>query len=195
MSLRSVTISLFVTACLAVGAAPASGAAQQALPRSRQYRTVLTLIGSEYEDAHNNLLNGPRPTPCPRLHPSPMPPGCWTWSANHLGRGTYQLERPHLDATQITWTIVFTDQYGDTLTGELHEGFIPDPSPTDTVTHANRYPKTYTITGGTGRHAGAAGTLTTTDVTTSVSVDPTTGTAHTKLTTRAQGTIALPTVP
>jgi hypothetical protein len=81
---------------------------------------------------------------------------------------------------------------GDNLTGNVAEGFIPDPSPSDAITHANRYPATYTFTGGTGHFAGVTGVLIATATTTTVKVDPATGTAHTKFASKAVGTLTFP---
>ena len=118
--------------------------------------------------------------------------GCWTWTAKHLGHGTYTLSQPNLDGAHLVWTFTYTDTRGDNLTGTLAEGFIPDPSPSDAITHANRYPATYTFTGGTGPFGGVTGVLTATATTTTVKVDPATGTAHTKFASKAVGTLTFP---
>jgi hypothetical protein len=118
--------------------------------------------------------------------------GCWTWTAKHLSHGTYTLSQPSLNGVHLIWTFTYTDSHGDNLTGTVAEGFIPDPSPSDAITHANRYPATYTFTGGTGHFAGVTGVLTAAATTTTVKVDPATGTAHTKFASTAVGTLTFP---
>ena len=118
--------------------------------------------------------------------------GCWTWTAKHLGHGTYTLSQPSLEGAHLSWNFTYTDSHGDNLTGNVAEGFIPDPSPSDAITHANRYPATYTFTGGTGHFAGVTGVLISTATTITVEVDPATGTAHSKFASKAVGKLTFP---
>jgi hypothetical protein len=114
---------------------------------------------------------------------------CWTWTATHLGHGTYAIAQPKLEASHLDWAFTYTNANGDTLTGTLVEGFIADPSTLNATTHANRYPETYTFTAGTGRFAGVTGTLTDTTTTSTVTVDPATGIAHTQFSSQSVATL------
>src|SRR5262249_60539592 len=117
---------------------------------------------------------------------------CWTWAANRLGRGTYTLGQPNLQGTHLVWTFSLTDTRGNSLTGNLTEHFSPDPSPSDALTHANRYPATYAFTAGTGRFAGVTRVLTATATRTTVDVAPPTGTAHANCRRTSTGSVTFP---
>jgi hypothetical protein len=190
--MRRLTIVLALSSFAAVGGTASAAAPPHAPSRPHTYRTVIHLSGDEYEDAQNNLLNNSRGTKCSPPPGVPVRMGCWTWSAKHLGHGIYTLSQPNLEGTHLVWTFTYADSRGDSLTGNLVEGFIPDPSPSDAITHANRYPATYTFTGGTGQFAGVTGVLTATATTITVGVDPTTGTAHSKFAGEAVGTLTFP---
>jgi hypothetical protein len=190
--MRRLTIFLALSTFAAIGGTASAAGPPHAPSRPHTYRTVIHLSGDEYEDAQNNLLNNSRGTKCSAPPDVTVRMGCWTWTAKHLGHGTYTLSQPRLDGAHLVWTFTYTDSHGDNLTGSVVEGFIPDPSPSDAITHANRYPATYTFTGGTGPFAGVTGVLTATATTTTVKVDPATGTAHTKFASRAVGTLTFP---
>jgi hypothetical protein len=190
--MRRLTIFLVLSSFAAMGGAASAAAPPHAPSRPHAYRTVIHLSGDETEDAQNNLLNNSRGTKCPAPPAVPVRMGCWTWTAKHLGHGTYTLSQPSLDGAHLTWTFTYTDSRGDNLTGNLVEGFIPDPSPCDAITHANRYPATYTFTSGTGHLAGVTGVFTSTTTTITVKVDPATGTAHSKCASEAVGTLTFP---
>jgi hypothetical protein len=190
--MRRLTIFLALSSFAAIGGTASAAALPHAPSRPHTYRTVIHLSGDEYEDAQNNLLNNPRGTECSAPPDVPVRMGCWTWTAKHLGHGTYTLSQPRLDGAHLSWNFTYTDSHGDNLTGNVAEGFIPDPSPSDAITHANRYPATYTFTGGTGHFAGVTGVLTATATTTTVKVDAATGTAHTKFASKAVGTLTFP---
>ena len=187
--MRKITICFLALTVLAVIAGPASALGADAASQSHSYRTVVRLSGDEYSDAQNNVLNNPRSAKCSAPPGSTAPVGCWTWTAKHLGHGTYTISQPSLQGAQLVWSFSYTDTRGDSLTGTLAERYIPDPSPSDALTHANRYPATYTVTGGTGRFAGGTGVLNSTATRTTVSVNPTTGVAHTKYASTATGTL------
>jgi hypothetical protein len=189
--MRRLTIVLALSSFAAIGGT-APAAPPHAPSRPHTYRTVIHLSGDEYEDAQDNLLHSPRGTKCSAPPDVPVRMGCWTWTAKHLGHGTYTLTQPSLDGAHLSWNFTYTDSHSDNLPGNVAEGFIPDPSPSDAITHANRYPATYTFTGGTGHFAGVTGVLTATATTTTVKVDPATGTAHTKFTSKAVGTLTFP---
>jgi hypothetical protein len=190
--MRRLTIVLALCSFAAVGGTASAAAPPHTPSRPHTYRTVIHLSGDEYEDAQNNLLNNARGTKCSAPPDVPVRRGCWTWTAKPLGHGTYTLSQPSLEGARLIWTFTYTDSHGDNLTGTVAEGFIPDPSPSDAITHANRYPATYTFTGGTGHFAGVTGVLTATATTTTVKVDPATGTAHTKFASKAVGTLTFP---
>jgi hypothetical protein len=190
--MRRLTIFLALSSFAAIGGAASAAAPPHAPWRPHTYRTVIHLSGDEYEDAQNNLLNNARGTKCSAPPDVAVRMGCWTWTAKHLGHGTYTLSQPSLDGAHLVWTFTYTDSRGDNLTGNVAEGFIPDPSPSDALTHANRYPATYTFTGGTGHFAGVTGGLVGTATTTTVKVDPATGTAHSKFASKAVGTLTFP---
>jgi hypothetical protein len=190
--MRRLTIVLALSGLAAVGGTASAAALSHAPSRPHTYRTVIHLSGDEYEDAQNNLLNNPRGTKCPAQPDVPVRMGCWTWTAKHLGHGTYALSQPSLEGARLVWTFTYTHSRGDNLTGTVAEGFIPDPSPSDAITHANRYPATYTFTGGTGHFAGVTGVLTATETTITVEVDPTTGTAHSNFASKVVGTLTFP---
>jgi hypothetical protein len=190
--MRRLTIVLALSSFAAVGGTASAAAPPHAPSRPHTYRTVIHLSGDEYEDSLNNLLNNPRDTKCPAPPDVSVRMGCWTWTAKHLGHGTYTLGQPSLEGARLIWTFTYTDSRGENLTGTVAEGFIPDPSPSDAITHANRYPATYTFTGGTGPFAGVTGVLTATATTTTVDVDPATGTAHSKFASKAVGTLTFP---
>jgi hypothetical protein len=190
--MRSLTIFLALSSFAAIGGAASAVAPAQAPSRPHTYRTVIHLSGDEYEDAQNNLLNNPRATKCPAQRDVPVRIGCWTWTAKHLGHGTYTLSQPSLQGDRLVWTFTYMDSRGQSLTGNLAEGYIPDPSPSDALTHANRYPATYTFTGGTGRFAAVTGSLMATATTITVRVDRATGTAHSKFASKSVGTLTLP---
>ena len=181
-------LTVLIASAGLASALPASAASQS--PHS--YRTVVRLSGDEYSDAQNNLLNNPPNTKCSTPPGSTTPNGCWTWTAKHLGHGAYTISQPSLQGAQLVWSFSYTDTRGDNLTGTLTERYIPDPSPSDALTHANRYPATYTVTGGTGRFAGGTGVLNATATRTTVSVNPATGVAHTKYASTATGTLTFP---
>jgi len=190
--MRKITICLLALTILVAIAGPASAPRVNAASQSHSYRTVVRLSGDEYSDAQNNLLNNSRRTKCSTPPGSTTPVGCWTWTAKHLGHGTYTISQPRLQGAQLEWSFSYTDTRGDSLTGTLAERYIPDPSLSDALTHANRYPATYTVTGGTGRYAGGTGVLTSTATRTTVSVNPATGVAHTKYASTATGTLTFP---
>jgi len=191
LGVRRVTVAIIVAlASLAAVGGTASASAPQPSPSGPvPYRVVIKLSGNEYEDAQNNLVNGPRGTKCSPQQNGSVTAGCWTWTAPHLGQGTYAIAQPRLDGSHLAWTFTYTNSNGETLTGNLVEGFIEDPSTLDAITHANRYPQTYTFTGGTGRFAGVTGVLTGTTTTTTVSVDPATGVAHVQFISESVGTL------
>jgi hypothetical protein len=189
---RRLTIFLALSSFAAIGGTGSAVAPPHAPSRPYTYRTVIHLSGDEYEDAQNNLLNNPRDTKCPAPPDVPVRMGCWTWTAKPLGHGTYTLGQPSLDGAHLIWTFTYTNSRGDSLTGNVAEGFIPDPSPSDAITHANRYPATYTFTGGTGHFAGVSGVLIGTATTITVEVDRATGTAHSKFASKAVGTLTFP---
>jgi len=190
--MRTITICFLTLAVLAAIGDPASAFASEAPSQPHSYRTVIRLSGDEHSDPQGNVLSNPRRGKCPPPPPDAAPMGCWTWTANRLGHGTYTLGQPSLQGTQLVWTFSFADTRGDTLTGNLTEHFIPDPSPSDALTHANRYPATYTFTAGTGRFAGVAGVLTATATTTTVDIAPKTGTAHTRFRSTSTGSLTFP---
>jgi len=183
---------LALSAIAAIGGASATAAAPQPPSRPHNVRTLVNLSGDEYHDAQNNLLKNPRGTKCSSAPGARAPTGCWTWEAKNLGHGTYTLTQPSLRGGHLVWTFTYTDARGGALTGDLVERFIPDPSPSDALTHANRYPATYTITGGTGRFSGVTGLLTATTTKITVDVDPSSGTAHSRFAAKAVGTITFP---
>jgi hypothetical protein len=188
--MRRLTIFLVASSLAAVGGT--SSAAISAHAPSHTYRIVINLSGDAYQNAQNNVLRRPRQGQCPTPPGVPVPMGCWTWSAKHLGHGTYTLSQPSLQGARLVWTFTYTDLRGESLTGNLAEGYIPDPSPSDALTHANRYPATYTFTGGTGRFAGVTGSLMATTTTTTVEVDRATGNAHSKFASKSVGTLTFP---
>jgi hypothetical protein len=190
--MRRLAIFLALSTFAAIGGAASAAASPHGPSRPHTYRIVMNLSGDEYEDAQNTLLNRPRGSRCPRPPDAPERVGCWAWTAKHLGHGTYTLSQPSLQGAHLVWTFTFTDSRANSLTGDLVEGFIPDPSPADAITHANRYPATYTVTGGTGRFAGVAGVLASTATTTRVNVDPETGTAHSRFANTAVGNLTFP---
>jgi hypothetical protein len=184
---RALTIFLalgsFVASCgPAFAAAPPSSP-----PGPHTYGIVIKLSGDEYSDAQNNVLED-RETRCSPAHNIAVPAGaCWTWTAKHLGHGTYATTEPRFEGVHLVWTFTYTDSRGETLTGNVVEGYVPDPSRSDAITHANRYPETYEFTGGTGRFSGVTGVLTGTRTTLIVSVDPATGVAHSQFSGRSVG--------
>jgi hypothetical protein len=195
LGFRSPTVAIIVALA---SLAAAGGTALAAVPRRspagpHSYRIVIKISGNQYEDAQNNLVNGPPGTRCSSPQSASSTAGCWTWTATHLGHGTYAIAQPRLDGPHLAWTFTCTDSHGDTLTGNLVEGFIADPSTLDANTHANRYPETYTFTAGTGRFTGVTGVLNGTTTTTTVTVAPTTGIAHTQLTSQSTGTLTFKT--
>jgi hypothetical protein len=191
--MRRIAVFLLLLAGIAVAGAPATAVAAPDRPsRPHTSRMVIRLSGDEYSDAQNNLVASPRRTRCPSPSGGPGQLGCWTWTAKGLGHGSYTLSQPMLQGSGLLWTFTYTDSHGDSLTGNLVEGFIPDPSPSDALTHANRYPATYTFTGGTGRFAGVTGTLTATATSTTVEPDPATGTAHSRFASTAKGNLRFP---
>jgi hypothetical protein len=190
--MRRLTIFLALSSFAAIGGTMSTAAPPHAPSRPHTYRTVIHLSGDEYEDAQNNLLNNPRETKCSAPPDVTVRMGCWTWTAKHLGHGTYTLSQPSLEGAHLIWTFTYTDSHGDNLTGNVAEGFIPGPSPSAAITHANRYPAAYTFTGGTGRFAGVTGVLRATATTITVEVDPATGTAHSKYASKAVGTLTFP---
>jgi hypothetical protein len=191
LGVRRATLAIIVAlGSLAATGGTASAAAQQPSPSGPQsYRIVIKLSGNQYEDAQNNLVNDPRATKCSPSQGVSVTAGCWTWTATHLGHGTYAIAQPRLEAAHLTWVFTYTNSNGETLTGNLVEGFIEDPSTLDATTHANRYPETYTFTGGTGRFAGVTGIMTGTTTTSTVTVDPATGIAHVQFTGQSIGTL------
>jgi hypothetical protein len=193
LPMHRVPILLALSGFVAIGGAASAAVTPNGPSPSHTDSAVINLSGDEYADANNNLLNSPRGMSCSAPAHAPAPVGCWTWSATHLGHGTYTLSQPRFRGAHLVWTITFTDTRGDSLTGELVEGFIPDPSPSDAITHANRYPATYTFSGGTGAWAGVVGRLNATTTTTTAAVDPATGTAHTRFASKAVGTLTIPT--
>jgi hypothetical protein len=190
--IRGVPMLLALGGFAATGGAASAALAPSGPSQPHTYHAVISLSGDEYEDAQNNVLNSPRGTNCSAPAPAPAPIGCWTWTAKHLGHGTYTLGQPRFRGAHLVWNVSFTNTRGDSMTGELVEGFIPDPSPADAITHANRYPATYTLSGGTGALAGVVGHLNATTTTTTVTVDPATGTAHTRFASKAVGTLTIP---
>jgi len=190
--MRRITICFVALTALASIGGPASALASGAPSQPHSYRTVIRLSGDEYSDAQGNVLSNQRRGKCPPPPSAAVPSGCWTWAANRLGHGTYTVGQPNLQGTQLVWTFSLTDTRGDSLTGNLTEHFSPDPSPSDALTHANRYPATYTFTAGTGRFAGVTGVLTAATTTTTVDVAPATGAAHTKFTSTSTGTLTFP---
>jgi hypothetical protein len=190
--MRKITICFLGLTVLAAIAAPASALRANAASQSHSYRTVVRLSGDEYSDAQNNVLNNPRGTKCSAPPGTTAPIACWTWTAKRLGHGAYTISQPSLQGAQLVWSFSYTDTRGDALTGTLAERYIPDPSPSDALTHANRYPATYTVTGGTGRFAGGTGVLNATATRTTVSISPATGVAHTKYASTAAGTLTFP---
>jgi hypothetical protein len=185
-------IAIFLLALISVAAAcgPAPAVVKpNALSRPHTFRVVVRLSGDEYSDAQNNVVNGPRRIRCSSPQGGSARFGCWTWTAKHLGHGTYTLSQPSLEGARLIWAFTYTDSRGENLTGNVAEGFIPDPSPSDALTHANRYPATYTFTGGTGHFAGVTGVLTATATTITVEVDSATGTAHSKFASKTVGTL------
>jgi hypothetical protein len=191
--MRKIMICFLSLAVLAAIAGAASALRANAASQSpHSYRTVIRLSGDEYSDAQNNVLNHPRGTKCSARPGSSALGGCWTWTAKHLGHGAYTISQPTLQGAQLVWSFSYTDTRGDSLIGTLTERYIPDPSPSDALTHANRYPATYTVTGGTGRFAGGTGVLNATATRTTVSVSPPTGVAHTKYASTAAGMLTFP---
>jgi len=190
--MRRLWMLLAVSAVAAIGGTSVAAAAPRAPSRSRTERTVIKLSGDEYHDAQNNVVENPRRTRCAAAPGAPATMGCWTWTAKNLGHGTYALGQPTLEGGHIVWTFTYTGSHGDTLIGNLLEGFIPDPSSTDALTHANRYPVTSTFTDGTGRFAGVTGVLTATATKVTTDVDPATGTAHTRFASTSVGTLTFP---
>ena len=190
--MRKITICFLALTVVAAIAGPASALAAEAASQSHSYRTVVRLSGDEYSDAQNAVLKNPRSAKCSAPPGNSVPMGCWTWTAKHLGHGAYTISQPSLQGAQLVWSFSYTDTRGDSLTGTLAERYIPDPSPSDALTHANRYPATYTVTGGTGRFAGGTGVLNATATRTTVSVNSATGVAHTKYASTAAGTLTFP---
>ena len=190
--MRRLTMFLVVSSLAAVAGIVPSAASAQAPPQQHTYRVIINLSGDEYHDAQNNVAPGPRQAKCPAPPGASVPMGCWTWTSKRLGHGTYSLSQPSLQGARLVWTFTYTDSRGQRLTGNLAEGYIPDPSPSDALTHANRYPATYTFTGGSGRFAGVTGNLTATVTTTQVEVDRSTGTAHSKFASKSAGTLTFP---
>jgi hypothetical protein len=190
--MRRLTIFLVVSSLAGVGWTLSAASSAHAPSQPHTYRTVINLFGDEYHDAQNNVLPSPRQAQCPAPPGVPVPMGCWTWTAKHLGHGTYTLSQPSLQGARLVWTFTYMDSRGQSLTGNLAEGYIPDPSPSDALTHANRYPATYTFTGGTGRFAGVTGSLMATATTITVRVDRATGTAHSKFASKSVGTLTFP---
>jgi len=189
----TVAIIVALASLAAAGGTAYAGALRPSPAGPHSYRVVIKISGNQYEDAQNNLVNGPPGTTCSSSQSASSTAGCWTWTATHLGHGTYAIAQPRLDGPHLAWTFTYTDSHGDTLTGELVEGFIADPSTLDAHTHANRYPETYTFTAGTGRFAGVTGVLNATATTTTVTVASTTGIAHAKFTSQSTGTLSFKT--
>ena len=150
------------------------------------YQIKMVIVGNEDSDPQANVLAGLCSTPT-----DTVVQGCWTWSAAQLGRGTYSIAHPTFQGLHLVWTFTCTDEKGDALTGTVTDNFIPDPSQLDAVTHANRYPASFAITGGTGRFAASTGVLTNTATTSDVSVDSRTRIAHTRVTVTAVGSVTL----
>lgn len=190
--MRRLTMFLVVSSLTVVGRTVPAAASAPLPSQQYTYRVIIDLSGDEYHDARNNVVPGPRQAECPAPPGAPVPMGCWTWTSKRLGHGTYTLSEPSLQGARLVWTFTYTDSRGQTLTGNLAEGYIPDPSPSDALTHANRYPATYTFTGGTGRFAGVTGNLMATATTTKVEVDRSTGTAHSKFASRSAGRLTFP---
>jgi hypothetical protein len=150
------------------------------------YQLRMVIVGDEDSDPQADLSAGRCSTST-----NSVVQGCWTWSATQLGHGTYTIAHPTFQGLHLVWTFTCTDEDGDTLAGTVTDNFIPDPSQLDAVTHANRYPASFAITGGTGRFASATGLLLNTATTTVVSVNSQTHIAHTRVTTTAVGSVTL----
>ena len=100
--MRRLTIFLVLSSFAAIGGTASAAAPPHAPSRPHTYRTVIHLSGDEYEDAQNNLLNNPRGTKCSAPPDVPVRMGCWTWTAKHLGHGTYTLSQPSLDGAHLS---------------------------------------------------------------------------------------------
>jgi hypothetical protein len=181
---RLLILVAFASFITMAGVACGGPAAVHSGPGTHQVSMVI--VGNEDSDAEANLVGSVCPTGA-----STVVQDCWTWSAAQLGRGTYSIAHPMFQGLHLAWTFTCTDETGDTLTGTVTDDFSPDPSQLDAVTHANRYPASFAITGGTGRFAGATGVLTTTATTSAVSIDSGTRVAHTHVTTTAVGSVTL----
>lgn len=191
---RLVVLLLFANVALGGGTALAAAPAWSP-SRSHSYNIVIRTSGNEYEDAQNKVLNGTDATKCPPSRDVPsVKAKCWTWTAKHLGHGTYTQADVNFQVGNITWSFTFKDSHGDKLNGNGHAtGVDPDPTPTHAVGHVNRFPgETYTFTGGTGRFTGVTGTLNGEGRSIVLSVDPATGITHKKGTDKAAGTLAFP---
>jgi hypothetical protein len=104
--MRSLTIFLALSSFAAIGGTASAAVPPHAPSRPHTYRTVIHLSGDEYEDAQNNLLNNSRDTKC-SLPPDAVRMGCWTWTAKHLGHGTYTLSQPSLEGAHLIWTFTY----------------------------------------------------------------------------------------
>jgi hypothetical protein len=187
---RRLTILLVLGSFATVGGTAFAAAPQRLPSRPRTYSIVLKSSGDEYEDAQNKVLNGTDGTKCPPSHDVPsVKAKCWTWSAKHLGHGTYTQADAKFEVGRITWTFTFTDSHRDTLRGNGYApGVMPDPTPVHAIGHVNRFPgEIYTFTRGTGRFAGVKGLLNGVGMSVVVSVDAATGITHKKGTDKAVG--------
>lgn len=195
VQVRRLTTLLFVASFAVVGGTALAAAPQRSASRRHSYNIVLKTSGNEYEDANGKVLNGTDGTKCPPSHDVPsVKAKCWTWSAKHLGHGTYTQADVNFKVGNITWTFTFTDSHGDTLNGNAHvPEVMPDPTPPHEIGHVNRFPdETYTFTNGTGRFTRVTGVLTGTGASKVVTVDPATGITHKTATDKAVGTLTFP---
>ena len=190
--MRRLTIFLALSSLAAIGGTVSAAALPHAPSRPHTYRTVIHLSGDEYEDAQNNLLNNPRRY---QVFGPARRPGAD--GMLDLDRHRPRSRHLHAQPTQPRRRPPRLDLHLHGLPRrqshrQRRRGIHTGPITIDAITHANRYPATYTFTGGTGHFAGVTGVLIGTATTITVEVDPATGTAHSKFASKAVGKLTFP---
>jgi hypothetical protein len=80
---------------------------------SRQHKNVtLRATGEEYESADLAALSHTDGEQCPPPPVGSVHPRCWTWTAKHLGHGTFVTAEPNITLTtsrgavlHVTWWV------------------------------------------------------------------------------------------
>jgi hypothetical protein len=160
-------------------------AADAAPRRLHTYDVTLRVTGEEYESADFAAVSRTDGKQCPPPPVGSVHPRCWTWTAKHLGHGTFVKAGPNITLTtsrgavlHVTWGV---------------QRIVPDPTPQHAVGHVNRFVSTYTFTDGTKRFTGVTGVLKGTGTSTVLGVDANTGIAHKKTAGTFTGTLSFPT--